>query len=126
MEHSGMTQLLALGVSLAAGPLFPLISPFIGALGAFMTGSNTNSNVVFGPLQQSTAETLGLSTSLILAAQTAGGAIGSVFAPAKVVVAVSTVRGAKQPPVLRVVALWGTAIIAVLGLIVLIATMAGG
>lgn len=126
MEHSGMTQLLALGVSQAAGPLFPLISPFIGALGAFMTGSNTNSNVIFGPLQQSTAETLRLSTSLILAAQTAGGAIGSVFAPAKVVVAVSTVRGAEQSPVLRVVALWGTAIIAVLGLIVLFAGMLGG
>ena len=43
-----------------------------------MTGSNTNSNVVFGQLQQQTAVALELSVPLILAAQTAGGAIGSL------------------------------------------------
>ena len=50
-----------------------------------MTGSNTNSNVVFGQLQQETALVLALSVPLILAAQTTGGAIGSLFAPAKVI-----------------------------------------
>ena len=59
MADSGMTFTLALGLSRVVGRAFPLIAPFIGALGAFMTGSNTNSNVVFGALQKSTAELLG-------------------------------------------------------------------
>jgi hypothetical protein len=41
MEHAGMTHLLADGMVHMAGSAFPLVAPFIGALGAFMTGSNT-------------------------------------------------------------------------------------
>jgi lactate permease len=55
-----------------------------------MTGSNTNSNVVFSNLQMRTAELLGYSVAIILAAQTSGGALGSVIAPTKVVVGAST------------------------------------
>ena len=55
-----------------------------------MTGSNTNSNVVFGGLQLRTAELLGLNIVIILAAQTAGAAIASVMAPTKIVVGAST------------------------------------
>ena len=73
-----------------AREIYPLVSPFIGALGAFITGSNTNSNGLFGNLQMQTAEFLNLSTALILAAQTTGGALGSVMAPAKVILGCST------------------------------------
>ncbi len=54
-----MTYVLAAGLATAAGPLYPLVAPYIGLLGAFMTGSNTNSNVVFAPLQQQAAQTAG-------------------------------------------------------------------
>jgi len=92
MSHSGMTSLLAEGLSQSFGKSFyPAAAPFIGALGAFITGSNNNSNVLFAVLQQNTAEFLGLSVSLILGAQTAGASLGSVFAPAKVIVGCSTV-----------------------------------
>jgi lactate permease len=92
MMHSGMTYLLAEGLSVSfSREIYPAIAPFIGALGAFITGSNTNSNVLFGALQQSAAELLNLSVPLILAAQTAGGSLGSVLAPAKVIVGSSTV-----------------------------------
>ncbi len=92
MSHAGMTNLLARGISEGVGKVaFPLVSPFIGMLGAFMTGSNTNSNVLFGALQKQTADLLGLSVTLILAAQTAGAGLGSVFAPAKVIVGCTTV-----------------------------------
>jgi lactate permease len=90
MQHAGMTETLAQGLADATGRLFPLVSPWIGALGAFMTGSNTNSNVVFSALQMRTAELLGYSVAIILAAQTSGGALGSVIAPTKVVVGAST------------------------------------
>lgn len=118
MQHAGMTQLLAQALSTSTGPLFPFLSPIIGALGAFMTGSNTNSNVVFGQLQLETATALGLSVAVILAAQTAGGAIGSLFAPAKVIVGVSTVEGASDSLVLRNALTYGLAIIGILGVVV--------
>jgi lactate permease len=117
MEHAGMTHLLAEGVARVAGPVFPLVAPFIGALGAFMTGSNTNSNVVFGGLQQRVATLVGVSPLVILAGQTAGGAVGSLFAPAKVIVGCSTVGlGGEEGPVLRAAMRYGLAIVAGLAL----------
>ena len=90
MEFSGMTEALARGLANLAGGLFPLIAPWIGALGAFMTGSNTNSNVVFALLQLRTAQLLSYSAAIILAGQTAGAGLASVVAPAKIVVGTST------------------------------------
>jgi len=90
MGHAGMTDTLAQGFSSAIGWFYPVVSPWIGALGAVMTGSNANSNLVFSALQQKTAEILGLPAAFILAAQTTGGALGSVAAPTKVIVGAST------------------------------------
>jgi lactate permease len=115
MEHAGMTHLLADGIARVAGSAFPLAAPFVGALGAFMTGSNTNSNVIFGDLQQSVAGLIGVSPLVLLAAQTAGGAIGSAFAPAKVIVGCSTVD-AEEGAALQAVMRYGLAIVAILAL----------
>jgi lactate permease len=115
MEHAGMTHLLAEGIARVAGPAFPLAAPFVGALGALMTGSNTNSNVIFGDLQQSVAGLVGVSPLVILAAQTAGGSIGSAFAPAKIIVGCSTVD-AEEGPALQAVMRYGLAIVIVLAL----------
>ncbi len=90
MQQSGMTESLAQGLAGAFGAAFPVISPWIGAIGSFMTGSNTNSNVVFAALQLRTAEILKYNIPVILAAQTAGAALASVVAPTKVVVGAST------------------------------------
>jgi lactate permease len=122
MEHAGMTRLLAEGMAGALGTAFPLAAPFIGALGAFMTGSNTNSNVVFASLQQDTALLLGLSPAIILAAQTTGGALGAAFAPAKVIVGCSTVGLAGQEGgVLRRTLAYGTVLLALVGLATVLA-----
>jgi lactate permease len=115
MEHAGMTYLLADGIARVAGRAFPLVSPFIGALGAFMTGSNTNSNAVFSGLQESVAALIGVSPLIILAAQTAGGAIGSAFAPAKIIVGCSTVD-AEEGPALKAVMRYGVIIVVGLAL----------
>jgi lactate permease len=110
MEHAGMTHLLADGIARVAGGAFPLVSPFIGVLGAFMTGSNTNSNAVFANLQEAVATMIGVSPLIILAAQTTGGAIGSAFAPAKIVVGCSTVD-AEEAPALKAVMRYGLIIV---------------
>ncbi len=126
MQHAGMTQMLAEALSANTGPIFPLISPFIGALGAFMTGSNTNSNVVFGQLQMQTAVALNLSVPLILAAQTAGGAIGGLFAPAKVIVGCSTVPGVDEGRVLKLATLAGLSIVLLVGIVAWVWLAVGG
>jgi lactate permease len=90
MDHSGMTYFLAEGISRSVGAAFPIFSPLIGVLGAFMTGSNTNSNVIFAPLQKQAAELIGISVFIILGAQTTGGSLGSMLAPAKIIVGCST------------------------------------
>ena len=103
MTHTGMTQMIARGISETVGAeIYPLFAPFIGTLGAFMTGSNANSNVVFGALQQETATLLALSVPIVLAGQTAGASLGSVLAPAKIIVGCSTVGlGGQEGPVIR-------------------------
>jgi lactate permease len=102
MQMSGMTEALAKGLAQLTGVFFPPIAAWIGAIGAFMTGSNTNSNVVFSLLQLRTATLLGYSVAIILAGQTAGAALASVAAPAKVVVGTSTADMAgKEGEVMR-------------------------
>lgn len=90
MEHTGMTSALARGMSDIAGSVYPVIAPIVGMLGAFATGSNTNSNVLFGMLQKEVATLVGASPAVILAAQTTGGSLGSMIAPAKLAVGSST------------------------------------
>lgn len=82
MDHSGEITVLALGVAAVAPDLVYLAaSNFIGILGALITSSNTASNVLFAPLQATTAEAQGLPVSLAVAAQSAGGASGNALAP---------------------------------------------
>ncbi len=61
MQHAGMTDTLAQGFSKTIGLFYPVVAPWLGALGAVMTGSNANSNLVFSALQLRTAEILGAS-----------------------------------------------------------------
>lgn len=121
MEHSGMTDVLARGLAQGTGALFPIVSPWIGALGAFMTGSNTNSNVLFGGLQLLTAELLGYSVAIILGAQTAGAAIASIMAPTKIVVGASTAGMAgKEGDVMRKLLAYTAILLFILSLLTLL------
>jgi lactate permease len=90
MSYSGMTFLLARGIIAVAGGAYPFLSPVVGLLGCFVTGSNTNSNVLFGALQRDIAVLLDRDPAILAALQTAGGALGSMIAPAKVLVACAT------------------------------------
>jgi lactate permease len=126
MDNSGMTRVLAEGISRAAGPVFALVSPFVGLLGSFMTGSNTNSNVVFAAMQQETAHLLAISVLVILAAQTTGGAVGSMLAPSKIIVGCSTAGLAgREGDVLKKSLLPGLAITALIGLLTWVVILSG-
>jgi lactate permease len=89
MNVSGMSS--TLGNALAAtGVLFPLFSPFLGWLGVLVTGSDTSSNALFGSLQKTTAERLGLSPALLVAANASGGVAGKMVSPQSIAVATAS------------------------------------
>jgi lactate permease len=121
MSHTGMISILAMGLSnLVSSTLYPAITPFIGALGAFISGSNNNSNILFTKLHMQTAQLMGLNVNLILAAQSAGGALGSIFAPAKVIVGCSTVGlVGKEGQVLKKLIKYGLLLVACAAIITL-------
>ncbi len=118
MEQSGMTAVIATGIGRAFQPVYPFLAPFIGLLGSFMTGSNTNSNVVFTGLQMQASQLLGLPAALILAAQTTGGALGTMLAPARIIVGCSTAGLVGQEGlVLKRTVAYGLAIAGMVGVI---------
>ncbi|MCK4751448.1 MAG: L-lactate permease [Bacteroidales bacterium] len=70
---------------------WPLVDSFIGALGSFMAGSNTVSNMLFSLFQFSIADQLGISTILIISLQNIGGAMGNMICVHNVIAACATV-----------------------------------
>ena len=121
MARAGMIDVLANGLSDAVpGDLYTFVAPLIGAIGAFVTGSNVNSNAVFANLQMQTADLLDLSVLTILAAQTAAAAVISVMSPAKVAVGCSTVD-ANEGIVLRWLLGYGAVIVLLVGIMAWIA-----
>lgn len=120
MEHTGMTQALAKGLSLSFNNMYPVVSPWVGILGAFATGSNTNSNILFGAMQKDIALLLQFTPAWLIAAQTAGGSLGSMLSPAKVIIGCSTVNlKGQEGSVLKLTLPIGLAIGLLLGVLVL-------
>jgi lactate permease len=74
----GMMEALSRALAIGAGGLLPLISPWIGAIGSFMTGSNTSSNILFSVLQYNAAETVELSRTVVVSLQNVGGGLGNM------------------------------------------------
>ncbi len=96
VNNSGMDSMLLVAAQALAdltGPAFPIISPFIGVLGAFISGSCTVSCVMFTSLQFNTALLIGVNPIYTCALQTAGGAIGNMICINNVV-SVSATTGA--------------------------------
>ncbi|ELZ40840.1 L-lactate permease [Halorubrum tebenquichense] len=128
MDHSGQVLVLAESAANVATPAtYGFFSPLIGSLGAFMTSSNTASNILFGGLQQQTAAQLGgLSEPLILAGQSAGGAIGNAISPGNVILG-TTAAGivGREGDVLRVTIPWVALVGALVGLVIVALNAAG-
>lgn len=72
MGYSGMIDTIAVTLVALTGPFYPVISPIIGVLGTFITGSDTSSNVLFGDLQVQAANTLKINPYWLAAANMAG------------------------------------------------------
>ncbi len=96
MMDSGMTHQLALSISKITGKYYPLFAPLFGVLGSFITGSNTNSNVIFGKFQLSVAETLGVNGAIMSGLQSISGSIGVSLGPTNILMASSAIKLAGQ------------------------------
>ncbi len=70
---------------------WPIFAPFIGALGTFMAGSNTVSNMLFSLFQYSIAENLEISRTIVVSLQNVGGAIGNMVCVHNIIAACATV-----------------------------------
>lgn len=90
-DLDSMPVLVAEWVSEQVGAVYPFFAPTIGALGAFLAGSNTVSNLMLSQFQFSVAQGLGISSALMVAGQSVGAAAGNMIAIHNVVAASATV-----------------------------------
>lgn len=91
MNFSGQTA--AIGAFLAgAGALFPLISPVLGFVGTAVTGSATSANALFAQMQAAAAKTLGVSSTLLVGANTTGAVLGKMLSPQTLAIAATAVN----------------------------------
>ena len=90
-NYSGASS--AIGLALAqTGGVFPLLSPVIGWMGVFITGSVVNSNTLFAHLQAVTAAQIGVPEALLVAANTAGGVMAKLVSPQSIAIAAAAVK----------------------------------
>jgi L-lactate transport len=89
-NYSGLSATLALLLA-GTGIAFAFFSPFLGWLGVFLTGSDTSSNALFCNLQATTAQQIGVSDTLLVAANTTGGVTGKMISPQSIAVATAAV-----------------------------------
>lgn len=75
--RAGMLEILARPLETPALPFFSVV---VGAFGAFLAGSATVSNLLFGPLQAQAAESVGYAPQWILALQLVGAGAGNMIA----------------------------------------------
>lgn len=76
--ENSMVQIIGRSFATATGANWTYFSAYLGAIGSFFSGSNTVSNLTFGGIQYSIAQTTALSVPLVLALQSVGGAMGNM------------------------------------------------
>jgi lactate permease len=90
-DYDSMPLVMAEAMTNVFKGAWPLVDAFVGALGSFMAGSNTVSNMLFSVFQYSIAEQLGISRIIIIALQNIGGAFGNMICVHNVIAACATV-----------------------------------
>jgi lactate permease len=117
-RYAGLDATMGLAFA-KTGILYPIFGTMLGWLGVALTGSDTSSNVLFGSLQKITAEQLGLSPTLMAAANSTGGVMGKMIDAQSIVVAgVATGWVGHESDILRYVFFHSLALAILVGLLV--------
>lgn len=124
MSYSGMISDIASLLVIVTGGAYPLISPLIGSIGGFVTGSGTSTSVLFGGLQVQTAQNLGLSAAWMGAANTLGAGIGKMICPQSIAIGASAIgKSGSESKILRSVFKYYICYIAIAGIICFAGTL---
>jgi lactate permease len=119
-RYGGLDTTMGLAFA-STGALFPFFSPLLGWLGVALTGSDTSSNVLFGNLQQVTAQQVGVSPLLAAASNSTGGVMGKMIDAQSIVVAsVATGQHGREGEILRYVFFHSVALALLVGVLVLL------
>jgi lactate permease len=117
-RYSGLDATMGLAFA-QTGFLYPIFGTLLGWLGVALTGSDTSSNVLFGSLQRITSEQLGLSPTLMAAANSSGGVMGKMIDAQSIVVASTATRWyGHEGDILRYVFLHSIALAFLVGVVV--------
>lgn len=107
MGYAGMTSAIAAALVVLMGPIYPLVAPLIGALGTFITGSDTSANVLFGNLQLSSAKALGVNSNWVVGSNMVGATAGKMISPQSIAVASAAIgQDGSESIILKQVAKW--------------------
>ncbi|MBQ9230359.1 MAG: L-lactate permease [Prevotella sp.] len=88
MNYCGMIAAIAAGLVAVTGSFYPFFAPLIGAIGTFVTGSDTSSNILFAKLQANVAGQLNYSDpNWLVAANTTGATGGKMISPQSIAIA---------------------------------------
>ena len=96
MGYAGMISDISAFVISITGSFYPFFAPWFGALGTFVTGSGTNSGVLFGPVQMEAAQALQANSLWIVALNSLGVAVGKMLSPQSLAIALSSVDSKGQ------------------------------
>lgn len=117
-RYGGLDATMGLAFA-STGALFAFFSPLLGWLGVALTGSDTSSNVLFGNLQQITAQQIGISPVLAAASNSSGGVMGKMIDAQSIVVAgVATNQHGQEGAILRYVFLHSVVLACLVGVVV--------
>jgi len=92
MGYAGMISSISAFCIAVAGGLYPILAPWIGAVGAFVTGSGTSSGMLFGPIQSQAASALGVSDYWMVALNALGVAAGKMVSPQTLAIGLAAVH----------------------------------
>ncbi|MFL6559626.1 MAG: lactate permease LctP family transporter [Bacillus sp. (in: firmicutes)] len=115
--YSGMSSTLGLAFA-STGAVFPLLSPVLGWLGVFLTGSVVNSGSLFAPLQSVTASQIGIAPEMMVAVNVMGGTMAKMISPQSIAVAAAAVGLAgKESELFKVTIKYSLGLLVVIGII---------
>jgi len=119
-RYSGLDATMGLAFA-KTGVLYPFFGTLLGWLGVALTGSDTSSNVLFGSLQQISAGQVGVSPTLMAAANSSGGVMGKMIDAQSIVVASTATKWyGHEGDILRHVFFHSLVLAALVGLLVLL------
>ena len=120
MGYSGMISSISAFCIGVAGAAYPLIAPWIGAVGTFVTGSGTSSAMLFGPVQKQAADALGTDPYWMVALNMLGVSAGKMLSPQSLAIGLASVRVVgKDAELMRAIIPYGIAFLVAMSILAL-------